>query len=36
MNNRAILRRTIGRFGLDGVVVNPGASLRWLTGLGFT
>ena len=36
MNNRLqYLRQTIGRFGLDGVVVNPGASLRWLTGLSF-
>lgn len=36
MNNRLdSLRQTIGRFGLDGVVVNPGASLRWLTGLNF-
>jgi len=29
------LRQSIVRFGLDGVVVNPGASLRWLTGLNF-
>ncbi len=36
MNNRMdSLRQTIDRFGLDGVVVNPGASLRWLTGLNF-
>ncbi len=36
MNNRLqYLRQTIDRFGLDGVVVNPGASLRWLTGLSF-
>ncbi|MDD2521939.1 MAG: Xaa-Pro peptidase family protein [Anaerolineaceae bacterium] len=29
------LRDTFLRFGFDGVVVNPGASLRWLTGLAF-
>ncbi|HZK17590.1 MAG TPA: Xaa-Pro peptidase family protein [Anaerolineaceae bacterium] len=35
--NRRIekLRNAIARFELDGVVINPGASLRWLTGLGF-
>ena len=36
MNSRIeYLRQTMVRFGLDGVVVNPGASLRWLTGLNF-
>ena len=36
MNSRMEqLRQSIVRFGLDGVVVNPGASLRWLTGLNF-
>jgi len=36
MNSRIeYLRQTIIRFGLDGVVINPGASLRWLTGLSF-
>ena len=36
MNSRMEqLRQSIVRSGLDGVVVNPGASLRWLTGLHF-
>ena len=36
MNSRIeYLRQTMVRFGVDGVVVNPGASLRWLTGLNF-
>ncbi|MDY0125742.1 MAG: aminopeptidase P family N-terminal domain-containing protein, partial [Anaerolineaceae bacterium] len=29
------LRQKLTSFGLDAVVVNPGASLRWLTGLNF-
>lgn len=29
------LRQSMTSFGLDGVVVNPGASMRWLTGLNF-
>ncbi len=36
MNNRIeLLRQSVASFGLDGAVVNPGASLRWLTGLNF-
>ncbi|MCK9245705.1 MAG: Xaa-Pro peptidase family protein [Anaerolineaceae bacterium] len=36
MNSRIKkLREAIARFELDGVVMNPSASLRWLTGLGF-
>lgn len=36
MNSRIEkLRQAIISFELDGVVVNPGASLRWLTGLNF-
>lgn len=36
MNKRIeLLKETFPKYELDGVVVNPGASLRWLTGLGF-
>jgi len=36
MNDRMErLREMVASHGLDGVVVNPGASMRWLTGLGF-
>ena len=36
MNERIeSLRQKLTSFGLDAVVVNPGASLRWLTGLNF-
>ena len=36
MNDRMErLREMVAHHGLDGVVVNPGASMRWLTGLGF-